>query len=100
MTVGEQVGGMPDSSHLAEAATSIESAATDLEDDAARDRLAGLADQLHDIVDSGRTPDHGRLARMLNALSEVESSADGSAADAIARAREHITTYREGVAGV
>lgn len=91
---------MPDSTHLEEAASSIESAATDVDDAAATDRLENLAAQLRDLVESGRTPDHGRLARMLNALSEVEANVDGNAADAIGRAREHITTYREGVAGV
>lgn len=91
---------MPDSSHLEEAASSLESAASEVDDGAAADRLADLADQLDDLAESGRTPDHGRLARLLNALSEVESDVDGSATDAIARAREQITTYREGVPGV
>lgn len=91
---------MPDRTHLAEAANSIESAVADVDDHATTERLEGLAEQLRDLADSGRTPDHGRLARMLNALSEVESSEDGSAADAVARAREHITTYREGVEGI
>ncbi|MFB6172992.1 MAG: hypothetical protein ABEJ23_10685 [Haloarculaceae archaeon] len=90
---------MPDSTHLSEAASTLESAAADVDGDAA-DRLDRLAGQLRDLVDSGRTPDHGRLDRMLNALSEVESSVDGDAADAVDRAREQITTYREGVSGV
>jgi hypothetical protein len=91
---------MPDSTLLAEAASSLESAAARVDDDEATDRLENFAGQLEDIAESGQTPDHGRLARILHSLSEIADDADGEAADAIARAREQITTYREGVEGV
>lgn len=91
---------MPDKTLLAEAASSLESAAAHVGDPEATDRLETFSDQLHDLAASGQTPDHGRLARILHALSEIADDADGEAADAIARAREQITTYREGVEGV
>lgn len=91
---------MPDNTLLAEAASSLESAAAHVDDGEAIDRLEDFAGQLHDLAASGQTPDHGRLARILHALSEIDDGADGEASDAIARAREQITSYREGVEGV
>jgi len=66
----------------------------------AGDRLADLADQLETLATREKGPDHGRLARILNALSEVEEDAPATVADAIDEARERIVAYRETVEGV
>jgi len=91
---------MPDPTHLTEAASSLESAAARAGDPDAVERLEDLSEQLHGFVESGRTPDHGRLARVLNALDEADEVADDDASDAIGRAREEVITFREGVEGV
>ena len=49
-------------------------------------------------ADSG--PDHGRLARHLNALSEMREEAGENVAEHIDAAEEAITAYRETVDGV
>ena len=66
-----------------------------------------LVERLHDqsnqfarlaTADSG--PDHGRLARHLNALSEMREDASDDVAAHIDAAAEAITAYRETVDGV
>ncbi|MFC6613565.1 hypothetical protein ACFQAS_01095 [Halopenitus salinus] len=88
---------MPDPDLLTAARDSIETARerTDGELD---DRLASIADRLESAVDAGRTLDHGTLARLQNALSEIEAEIDDG--DEIATARDRLSTYREDVAGV
>lgn len=91
---------MPDDSELADAVTALEDAAAAADDEGAAERLDDFADQLRGFADEGRTADHGRLARVLHSLSELRGEVNGEAADAIDRAREHVTAYREGVEGV
>lgn len=88
---------MPDQSLLDDAASSLEAAAAGTANAEAAARLDDLSEQLEGFVESGRTPDHGRLARILNAMDETETN-DVSAD--IAQAREHLLTYREDVDGV
>ncbi|SFR92496.1 hypothetical protein SAMN05216559_1084 [Halomicrobium zhouii] len=85
---------------LATASDLLASAAdsTDDEDDA--ERLDGLSGQLSDLAEAERGPDHGRLARIENALNDLEASAGDDAAGTIADAHEHVTEYRSGVEGV
>lgn len=91
---------MPDREQLEEAARRLDAAAIAVADDEDAERLAGFADRLSGFVEDDRTPDHGRLARILHVLDEIEADADADAAAAIDRTREAITTYREGVEGV
>lgn len=90
---------MPDQALLDDAASSLESAASGTTDQAAGERLADLSDQLTDFVESGRTPDHGRLARIITALDDTSQVAD-DVSDDIAHARDRIVTYRQDVEGV
>ncbi|MFB6073770.1 MAG: hypothetical protein ABEJ89_02015 [Haloarculaceae archaeon] len=77
----------------------LESAAADASGEAA-DRLQSLADQLSTLSSRDKGPDHGRLARIENALDELVESADADVAATIEEAHEQITAYRSGVEGV
>ncbi|EMA44447.1 DUF7553 family protein [Halococcus saccharolyticus] len=65
-----------------------------------RERIEGLAEQLDDLADADRGPDHGRIARMENALNEIESQLDGDARESVQDAHEHLSEYRSTVSGV
>ena len=84
---------------LATASDLLASAAQSTEGDDG-DRLSELADQLDHLSTADEGPDHGRLARIQNALHDLEESADDDAAETIAEAHEHVKEYRSGVEGV
>jgi hypothetical protein len=65
-----------------------------------RERIEGLAEQLDDLADADRGPDHGRIARMENALNEIEAQLDGDACENVRDAHEHLSEYRSTVSGV
>ncbi|WP_049899254.1 DUF7553 family protein [Halococcus agarilyticus] len=65
-----------------------------------RERIEGLAEQLDDLADADRGPDHGRIARMENALNEIEAQLDGDARENVRAAHEHLSEYRSTVSGV
>jgi hypothetical protein len=85
---------------LATASDLLESAADSTDDADDAERLSSLSDQLANLADADRGPDHGRLARIENALNDLEGSADDDAAETIADAHDHVTEYRSGVEGV
>ena len=85
---------------LADAAAALEAAADAHDDAGAADRLRDHADQLARLAERERGPDHGRLARHLHALAEVEADAPDAAAAEVGRARSLLTAYRETVEGV
>ena len=66
----------------------------------ARERLYEQSNQLATLADRDRGPDHGRLARHMNALDELAADLDGEAADVVSEARDLVGEYRQGVAGV
>ncbi|MFB6282111.1 MAG: hypothetical protein ABEH40_08835 [Haloferacaceae archaeon] len=66
----------------------------------ARERLYEQSEQLATLADRDRGPDHGRLARHMNALDELEGEVGGEAADLVGRARDRVGEYRQGVEGV
>lgn len=66
----------------------------------ASDRLTDLAGQLETLADRDRGPDHGRLARVQNALSELRGDAGEEITGAIDDAKAAIREYRETVEGV
>ncbi|MFB6079646.1 MAG: hypothetical protein ABEJ81_01400 [Haloferacaceae archaeon] len=66
----------------------------------ARERLYEQSNQLAKLADREQGPDHGRLARHMNALDELAAALDGEAADLVERARTLVGEYRQGVAGV
>lgn len=84
---------------LAEASDLCRRAAEGVEG-GARDRLHEQSRQLAELADRERDPDHGRLARHMNALAELADELDGEAADLVAEARDRVGEFREGVEGV
>ena len=83
--------------HLRDGAATLEGTADDLAD---TDRARELAETLRTLADRERGPDHGRLARIERALSELKEGADAEAATAIDETTEHVQAYRETVEGV
>jgi hypothetical protein len=75
--------------------TAAETATGDL-----RERILRQADQLSDLAEADRGPDHGRLARHMAALAEIADAADDGVEPHVRSAREAVSSYREGVAGV
>ena len=71
-----------------------------IDDDDARERIESHAEQLADLADRDRGPDHGRLARHMTALGEIADGLDGEAADHVDAAYEQLKEYRKGVEGV
>ncbi|NHX37016.1 MULTISPECIES: DUF7553 family protein [Halolamina] len=72
-------------------------AASDAE---AQRRLYDLSDQFATLASADSGPDHGRLARHLNALTELREGAGEDVTTHIDAAEEAITAYRETVEGV
>jgi len=85
---------------LQEAATRLETASENSGDADATDRLADLADQLDDLATAERGPDHGRMARIQNALSDLKDDVATEVVDDIDAAKDAISAYRETVEGV
>lgn len=63
-------------------------------------RLYDQSDQLARLAAADRGPDHGRLARHMNALHELQRETDGEVAELVAEAREDVSAFRETVEGV
>lgn len=84
---------------LSEASERLESAAEDAASEAA-DRLNDLADQLDTLSERDDEPDHGRLARIQNALDDLKDGASETVREKIDAAKERIRSFREGVEGV
>lgn len=84
---------------LATASDLLASAAQSTEGDDS-ERLSELAEQLEHLSTADEGPDHGRLARIQNALHDLEESVADDPAETIAEAHEHVKEYRSGVEGV
>ena len=83
---------------LAEASERLETAADSA--GANSDRLTDLADQLDQLAEADRGPDHGRMARIQTALDEIQQETDDDTAATIEDARAKISEYRATVDGV
>ena len=64
------------------------------------ERLHDQSNQLARLATAERGPDHGRLDRHMNALSEMTEQAEGEVREHIQAAREQVKEYRKGVEGV
>ncbi|HET7323636.1 MAG TPA: hypothetical protein VFJ06_04835 [Halococcus sp.] len=84
---------------LREASESLK-ACQDVDDSAVAERIEGLTDQLETLAEASRGPDQGRIARMENALSEIEAQLDGDAREKVREAHERLREYRGTVGGV
>jgi len=85
---------------LQTAATHLTTASEAADDDAASERLTELAEQLETLSTADRGPDHGRMARIQNALSDLKADASDEVVDEIDAAKDAISAYRETVQGV
>ena len=85
---------------LATASDLLESAAESTGNEDYAERLTGLADQLGALAEADRGPDHGRLARIENALSDLSESTSGDTVETINDAHHQVKEYRSGVDGV
>lgn len=85
---------------LQTASETLRKAAESATDSDLQERLHEQADQFERLATADRGPDQGRLARHLNALSDIRESLDGDAASYVDDAEAAITAYRETVGGV
>jgi hypothetical protein len=67
---------------------------------AVEERIYEQSDQLATLAARDRSPDHGRLARHMNALQELAEETDGDAREHVETALERVRSFREGVEGV
>lgn len=63
-------------------------------------RIYDQSNQLAELATAERGPDHGRLARHMNALTEIADEADGDVKQRVESAYENVKEYRSGVSGV
>jgi hypothetical protein len=63
-------------------------------------RLYEQSDQLARLATREQEPDHGRLAKHMNALYELTNELDGDASRLTEEARESVAEFRETVEGV
>ncbi|ADQ65805.1 hypothetical protein C499_11391 [Halogeometricum borinquense DSM 11551] len=85
---------------LLSAASEELSDAADTAEDELRERISDQADALAALAEADRGPDHGRLARHMNALSEIAEQASEDIEERVESARDKVSEYREGVEGV
>lgn len=74
--------------------------ATEAADGDAAERLSDIAEKLDSMATVDRGPDHGSLARIQNALTELSDDVPDAAVDAIADAKDAVSEYRSTVEGV
>jgi hypothetical protein len=85
---------------LATASNRLEAAADATADDDATERLRDLADQLDTLAERERGPDHGRLARIENALGDITETVDEDTSAEVEAGHEAVVDFRETVDGV
>lgn len=85
---------------LQSASEELRQASVAAEDAESQRRLYDLSDQFATLASATSGPDHGRLARHLNALNELRGTATEDVTAHIDAAEEAITAYRETVEGV
>lgn len=70
------------------------------DDTEVEERLYDHSNQLAKLATADDGPDHGRLARIMHVLGDLEDELDGDAADKVAEAYENVKEYRSTVPGV
>ncbi|MFT4921193.1 MAG: hypothetical protein ACI8XM_000388 [Haloarculaceae archaeon] len=85
---------------LAHASDQLATAAADATDADVQERLTELSDQLDQLSEASRGPDHGRLARIEAKLDDVQDSESDEVAVTIDDALDDIHAYRETIEGV
>lgn len=85
---------------LQTASEALRNAAAAAESAAVEERLYTQSRHLAELATADRGPDHGRLARIEQALQEADAKAEDSVSDHIDDALQAVRTYRETVDGV
>ena len=85
---------------LREASDTLREAMELVDDEGVQERLYDQSDQLAWLATRDQEPDHGRLAKHMNALHELAGDLDGEAAELVTAARESVSAFRETVEGV
>lgn len=86
--------------NLATASDRLEAAAETVDDEDVAERLRDLAGQLDTLAESERGPDHGRLARIQNALGDLGETVGAETNAEIDAALDAVVAFRETVEGV
>jgi hypothetical protein len=89
-----------DRSDLRAAADTLGEVRERVSDSETADRIDTFTDQLRNMADADRGPDHGRLDRVMHGLREVAEELGDENSEAVADARSHVRSYRETVEGV
>jgi hypothetical protein len=84
---------------LADASDELRQAAETATGDT-RERIYEQAEAFADAAVADEGPDHGKLARHLHVLREIEDNVGEEATAHVETARELLSEYREGVDGV
>jgi hypothetical protein len=84
---------------LVHAAEELKQASADTSGEV-KERLESQADTLHSLAEADHGPDHGRLDRIMHALSELKGDVDEGTAGRIESAYDHVKAHRETVSGV
>lgn len=87
------------SEHLRRASQRL-AAAAEVDDGDANERLREQADELAELADRDRGPDHGRLARHERAIEDAAGDAGEAATEHVESALDSVHAYRETVEGV
>ncbi|MFC6725871.1 hypothetical protein ACFQE1_16160 [Halobium palmae] len=85
---------------LQEASDELRKAGEAVDASDVRERIHDQSDQIAELATRASGPDHGRLDRHMNTLSELADQLDGDAAEHVRQARDHLRAYRETVDGV
>lgn len=85
---------------LAAASDTLRTASEEVSNEAAEKRLVEQADQIGELAEADRGPDHGRLARHEHALEEVKALLGPEHEGYVDDALDEMRAYRETVEGV
>lgn len=85
---------------LQTASENLADASAAADDPDVAETLADQAEQFEALAERNQGPDHGRLARHENVLTDLADSAEGEVAEQIDAALSNVRAYRETVEGV
>ena len=85
---------------LSAASETLRTASEQASNEAAKQRLTKQADQLQELADAERGPDHGRLARHEHALGEIKALLGPKHQGHVDDALDEMRAYRETVEGI
>lgn len=85
---------------LREASDLLREAGELTDDEQLRERIHNQSNQLAKAVDADRDPDHGQLARHMNALAEIADEIGEEGETKVREARDAVADFRSTVEGV